>query len=185
MRSHASILKPQGKGKWMHFIPLIKLGGGNRVYSSVHPTPLVQDTELGQELCRGQKKICKNLPALQLLGRWSPLLKRACPAHSSKENQQQPYTGERTQICGAQVGADARAGLLEPRGRISRSPAQCFLGRFWSHPDIPNLPHRLYRMLNSVSRDKHIFLQEVSWIMTKLDNFAIFAAPSRQTQLYK
>lgn len=40
-------------------------------------------------------------------------------------------------------------------------------------------------MLNSVSRDKHIFVQEFPWIMTELDNFAIFAAPNSQTQLYK
>lgn len=185
MRSCASILKPQGKGKWMHFIPLIKLGSGNRVCSSVHALPWFKG--LGHRTGTGAtQRTEENLQkfassaAVRLLGRWCPLLKRLCPAHSSKENQQQRYTGERTQICGAQVGADARAGLLE-----CCSPAQCFLGRFWSHPDIPNLPHGLYRMLNSGSRDKHIFLQEFSWIMTKLDNFAIFVAPSRQTQLYK
>jgi len=41
------------------------------------------------------------------------------------------------------------------------------------------------KMANSLSRDKYIFLQEFSWIMTKLDNFAFFAAPNSQTQLYK
>lgn len=55
----------------MHFFPLISPCRRNRVYSSVHLTPLVQgleDTKLGQELHIGEKEICKNLLALQLLG---------------------------------------------------------------------------------------------------------------------
>lgn len=80
-------------------------------------------------------------------------------------------------------------GCWRPReGQDFTQPCPAFPGLVdgvWSHPDIANLPHGLYRMLNSVSRDKHIFLQEFSWIMTELDNFAVFAAPNSQTQLYK
>lgn len=202
MRSCASILKPQGKGKWMHFIPLINLCSGNKVYSSVYTTELqCTPHSLGSSKGLGHwtgtgttQRTEQNLQkfassaAIRLLGRWFPLLKRLCPAHASKENQQQPYTGERTQTCGAQVGADAWAGLLAPQGgagfHTALSAFPGLMDRVWSHPDIPNLPHGLYRTLNSVSRDRHIFLQEF-WIMTKLDNFAIFAAPNSQTQLYK
>lgn len=155
----------------------------------MHPTPLAQgfrtlnwDRSYTEERTKFAK-ICWPCSCF-------PLLKRLCPALSSKENQQQPYTGERTEICGALVGADAWAGLacLRPRDRqdFTEPCSACpgLVDGLWSRPDIPNLPHGLYRTLNSVSRDKHIFLQEF-WIMTALDNFAIFAAPNSQIQLYK
>lgn len=193
MRSYASILKPRGKGKFMQFIPLINLYSGNRICSPVHPTPLAQGWTLNwHRSYTGQNKICNNLLALQLFSCWASdflygkdyvllILPKKTISSFILERGHIAVVHRRVQMPGL--------GCLCPREEQEfTKPWSAFLGLVdgvWSHRDICNLPHGLYRMLNSVSKDKHIFIQEFSWIMIKLDNFAIFAAPNSQTQLYK
>lgn len=100
--------KTHGQGKifilkflWNpHFIPFINLCSGNKVYSSIHPTSLAQGFRTlnwNRSYTENRTKFAKIFSAaVRLLGRWFPLLKRLCPARSSKEKQQQPYTGGRT-----------------------------------------------------------------------------------------
>lgn len=62
MKSYASTLKTQGKGKWMHFIPSIGLYSGNSGTTAQYiPVPYLkgQDIEPGRELHREQNKIHK------------------------------------------------------------------------------------------------------------------------------
>lgn len=154
----------------MHFFPpLISLCSRNRVYSSVHPTPLVQgleDTKLGQEQCRGEKEICKNLLVLQLLGCKQMISEQDCILLILPKKISNSLILERGHKYAVHKWPQMPGlGCLHPRdGQDFTQPCSMFPGpvnRFWSCPDIPNLLCGLYRMLNSVS---HWINSESHWI---------------------
>lgn len=135
----------------MHFIPLINPCSRNRVYSSVHPVPLVQgveDTELGQELHIGEKEICKNLLALQLLvceQVISFIEKTVSCLFFQRKSATALYWREDTNMqCPGGHKCLGRAACTPGTGRISHSPAQCFPG-WWIGFD-PVLTYLIFSM---------------------------------------
>lgn len=118
----------------MRFSPLISLCSRNTVYSSVHPTPLVQgleDTELGQELHSREKEICKNLLALQLLGckQMISFIEKtvSCLFFQRKPAAASYWRKDTNMQCPSGHKCLGWAAYTPGMGMISHSPAQYFL----------------------------------------------------------
>lgn len=172
MRNCASILKPQGKAKWMHFIPLINPCSRNSLQLSASRSPgsglWGHWTGTGATHRReGNLQKFAGSAAVSLWAGdfiyWKNCILLILPKKISNslilEGGHKYAVPKWPQMPGL--------GCLHPRDRQDfTQPCSMFPGlvdRFWSCPDIPNLLHGLYRMLNSVSRESSLELWS-NWI---------------------